>query len=613
MNLTLVKSRLNWSADHGLFWLVCATALVLRLIYLLEIEASPLFSYPAVDGKTYVLHATSLAAGNWLSQGQGPFWQPPLYPYLLGMIKAIAPDSFIYAIRWFQAILGALTCGLVYLLGRRWFTPKLGLVAGLAASCYGPLIFFDGEVLPASLAVFLNMLGLLLLDRALKQNAKSGFSPRLLFGAGLVFGLASLAVASALSFVVAASVWLFWQRRSLPLVGTFALGTLLVIAPITWRNYAIGDDLVLISCNSGVNFYIGNNANYERTLKTRPGWEWEDLIAEPVAAGIELPSEKSAYFWNKAWGYISAHPLDYLGLLATKSMQFFNGNEVGRNQDIYYWRNYSHLLCTTLWKWGIAFPFGLVSPLALLGLALLLRHKGLNLGILFVLAYSIGIIAFFPTARYRIPLLPLLLLLAAYAAWWFWESLRTGQGRQTILGLATLIVLGFLANARIGAMNMEGDAAIHYNLGQAYVSKRQLDKAHHAYAQSVTQDSTYWQAWVNLGSVTALQGNMPIADQIFRRVTQARPGQPEVWVNLAHSSMALGKIEAAVQAYEQALILDPYLPRIYAELLQVHIRRGALEQAQELLDKALAHYPNERQKLLSLYENMRRRSGAPGR
>jgi 4-amino-4-deoxy-L-arabinose transferase-like glycosyltransferase len=131
-------------------------------------------------------------------------------------------------------------------------------------------------------------------------------------GAGLVFGLASITVASVLSFVIAAVGWLLWQRRPLLLVGAFVLGVLLIIAPITWRNHVIGDDQVLISYNSGVNFYIGNNAQYERTLKTRPGWEWDDLIGQPVAAGIKRPSEKSTYFWKKGWNYIRAQPLDYL-------------------------------------------------------------------------------------------------------------------------------------------------------------------------------------------------------------------------------------------------------------------------------------------------------------
>ena len=51
---------------------------------------------------------------------------------------------------------------LLYLIGRRVFSPGVGLAAGLIASVYGPLLYFEGELLPPVLGILLN-LGLLLL------------------------------------------------------------------------------------------------------------------------------------------------------------------------------------------------------------------------------------------------------------------------------------------------------------------------------------------------------------------------------------------------------------------------------------------------------------------
>ena len=47
-------------------------ALVVRVVYILEIDASPLFAHPAVDSLTYTQHAERLAAGNWLGRGRWP-------------------------------------------------------------------------------------------------------------------------------------------------------------------------------------------------------------------------------------------------------------------------------------------------------------------------------------------------------------------------------------------------------------------------------------------------------------------------------------------------------------------------------------------------------------
>ena len=141
-------------------WLVFGLALLLRVIYILEIDQSPLFAHPAVDSETYTRQAMQLATGNWLGVGQGPFWQPPLYPYFLGVVQALAPGTFFHAARLVQALMGALVCAMVFWIGRHLFNPAVGLMAAVAAALYGPLIFFDGELLPATLSVFLNMAAL---------------------------------------------------------------------------------------------------------------------------------------------------------------------------------------------------------------------------------------------------------------------------------------------------------------------------------------------------------------------------------------------------------------------------------------------------------------------
>ena len=119
-----------------------ALALSLRLVHAFQMSASPLFIMPAVDAATYAEQAASLAAGNWLGRGQGPFWQPPLYPYFLGVIKLVFPESFYYVSRFAQALIGSLTCVLLYPIGQRLFGLGVGFIGGLIAAVYGPLIYF---------------------------------------------------------------------------------------------------------------------------------------------------------------------------------------------------------------------------------------------------------------------------------------------------------------------------------------------------------------------------------------------------------------------------------------------------------------------------------------
>ena len=583
---------------------ILVLALVLRLLHAWQMASSPLYDEPAVDGMTYVAHARELAAGDWLGRDRPVFWQPPLYPYVLGLVKLAFPDSFFHAVRWMQALWGALACALTCLLGTRLFSPRVGLAAGLAAALCGPLIYFDGEILPASLATLLGLSGLLLLLGALRRGTPASFIP-----AGLLYGLAALAVPTVLGFCLLAGAWIAWKGPSRLGAALFLLGIAAAVLPVTLRNYAIGGEPVLISSNSGVNFHIGNSADHERLVRIRPGWEWDDLVAGPVEAGIERRSERSGWFWGQAREYMREQPLDYLALQARKGLGLLNGHEEGRNQGIYYWRHYSGVLAATLWKRVVAFPFGVLAPLAVLGLVLAIHRRGLDPATLFVLAYAAAVVAFFPTSRYRAPMLPVLLVLAAHAGCWLWDRLREGRYWPAVPAAGAVALVGLVSNLGAGPMEMAGDAAIHYNIGQAHSRQGRAAAAGKALTRAVELDPAYWQAWNDLGTIRAQQGDAAGAAAIFERVSRARPDRPEPWVNLAHSYRALGRLDEAVPAYGRALSASGHLPNLYAGLMHLHLERGDPDAARRVLEEAIERRPRERERLLHIFARLQSQRG----
>ena len=550
--------------------IVFVLALSLRLIHAFQMSASPLFTMPAVDAATYSEQAASLAVGNWLGSGQGPFWQPPLYPYFLGVIKLVFPESFYYISRFAQALIGSLTCALVYLVGRRLFGPGIGFIGGLIAAVYGPLIYFDARLLPAGLATFFIFVSLLLLIRAVERPTRSIF-----IVAGFALGLASLTAAILVSLIPGVAIWLFYwlRKKAAPAVAAFLLGAMLAIAPVTLRNYTIGDDIVPISYNGGVNFYLGNNANAEQTLALRPGWEWEELVALPLREGITRPSAKSQFFYRQALEYIQNAPLDYMGLMAAKIAQFWRGDEIERNQEMYYWRKYSSVLAGTLWKWGVAFPFGLVSPLALLGLLVYIRRQGITLPVLFVLGYSFAVISFFVAARYRLPIVPLLILFAAYGGSWLYAKWREQSFQRVLLPTAVLALLVLLVNWDLPPMDGRGKAATHNDLGNAYLQQGRYDLALLKYEQATRLDSTYWQAWFNLGSLRAMRGDLRGSLPIFLNVLEHERERADVWSNVAGVYVGLGQYQQAAEVLEQAVVAAPR-EDIYAALERVYAMMG---------------------------------------
>src|SRR5438128_1820264 len=128
-------------------------ALMVRLLYLSQYANSPFFWVPALDSLYHDLRAQAIAAGRGDPHA---FFRAPLYYYFLGGIYWIFGHSF-WAARLAQAVLGAANCVLLYQLGQRLFRPMVGLIAAGAMTLYGPLVYFDGELLSPVLELFLDL------------------------------------------------------------------------------------------------------------------------------------------------------------------------------------------------------------------------------------------------------------------------------------------------------------------------------------------------------------------------------------------------------------------------------------------------------------------------
>jgi len=129
-------------ATHVAFYFgfIVALAAVLRLAYTLGSRTSPFFDHLDLDTKFYDSWARRIAAGDWV--GHDVFFMGPLYPYFLGLVYKVFGPSLLAA-KLVQSIVGALTAGVVYLLGREVFGAAVGVVAGLLAALYIPFIFTD--------------------------------------------------------------------------------------------------------------------------------------------------------------------------------------------------------------------------------------------------------------------------------------------------------------------------------------------------------------------------------------------------------------------------------------------------------------------------------------
>ena len=563
-------------------------ALGLRLGYLFQAADSPFFDAPIVDARSYTEYARELAAGSWAGRPM-PFWQAPFYPYFLGVLFSLFGENY-YLPRLLQALAGTATCLIVFKLGRTVFSPTVGWVAALGAALYGPFLYFEGELLPTTWAVLFAAVLLLVL---LWGQRRGGALPALV--AGLVLGLGTLAVPNVLLFAPVAAWWVYRWWPAAPTrcrglhMAVFAAGLLLVVGPVTLRNRIVGGEWVLISFNAGVNFYLGNNPDYDRTVAARPGAGWSDVIDLPQReAGITQPGAGSRYLLGKSWEYIRTEPSSYLALLLHKGYLFWHGAEIPRNSDLYSAAEYSPLLRLLLWKYGLAFPFGLVSALALLGAAYVLlkperRTPAAYLVLLFAGVYMLSVVLFFVTGRYRLPAVPCLLLLAAYGAC----TLAGLRHRPLYLSAGALALLLLATNAGTAATSPHVAAFHHYSLAAVYESKGMETNALQHYRRAVELAPAHDRALLGLAHMYGATQRYDDAAHTWRQFLDHYPDQDDVRLQLADFLRLRGQPQEAAAEYQKLLVRQPDQAHLYLRLGRAEAAAGRPQQAEAAYLRAL--------------------------
>ncbi len=554
---------------------VFGLALAVRGLHTLAIWKGP-FSpsfYLPIDARLYHVWAIDRLHGSW--PPLLPFERPPLYPWLLGLLyEAGGPDPLLALLA--QGVLGASACLLVHAIARELLRDlRVARTAALTCALCGPLVYFDAQVLSASLDVFL---GLLLVRLLLYAGRRASLSAWL--AAGLVAGLSALNRGGVLLFLPFA---LFWALRLAPRASVarglaFAGACALVILPVSWHNARFdepaGDDSAAatfgrlatgafapIATNSGINFYLGNHRElrpFNRLEHPEHMAVYDRIRLEPANRGIASFSGASGYLVRETLVHAAERPGDWLALLGIKLAELVNGAEIPRNTSLYAERSESPVLAALLWRFGLAFPSGLLVPLGLAGIALLRRDWRRHF-----LPWSaagtqaVFVLAFFVTARYRLPILPFLSIYAAHTAVTLWDGWR-GSSRgdvERLTGVVALLVT--FCNLPVVDVSRSRHWQELYNVGIAHLEKGERSEAETRLRQSVAGNPAAANALVALCDLLFEDERAAASLPFCQRAAAAAPHSASAQYALGASLEALGREREALAHYRQAARLAP--------------------------------------------------------
>jgi len=543
------------SGQWPAFVVIMGLAAVLRIAYTLASRQSPFFDHLDLDSRFYDLWAKDIAGGKWV--GDEVFFMGPLYPYFLAVIYKVFGTGLVW-VKVIQGLLGGLTAGVTYLMGRTLFGRVAGIAAGFIAAMYVPFIFYDNSILLPVLATLLNALMLYFLYLGLRGKHLRAFLP-----AGLFMGLSAAGNAGVLAFGLPAVVFLLIYGRErggtrLRRAALFALGAAIVVTPITLRNYIVGRDLVPLTSNAGLNFFIGNS---ERAMGAYVKPEGLDIYTDPTgetiaeaAEGRDLkPSGVSAYWTGRALTFIREHPGRFLSNLGRKVFFFWSVYEVPQIEHLQFERRYSWLL-------RIPSPsFGIVCPLGVLGIILSLRkRKEAYLLLLFILAYSTTIITFFVVARYRLPMIPALLVFAGYTLhWWIAKAARRAWSPIVYSGIG-FVALFVLVHVNLYQVDpLSGFAQSYYRLGLTHEKQGRHLEAIESYTRAVATNAALEEAHVNLGILLSRERRYQEAARALSRALAIKPDYARAYYNLGLVYAEQAEGDSALLMIERALELKP--------------------------------------------------------
>jgi 4-amino-4-deoxy-L-arabinose transferase-like glycosyltransferase len=349
---------------------------------------------------------------------------PPLTVFALIPVAAVGnalglhdEDSQL-VMRFEIALFGLLAVFLIGLLGRELVGDRTGLIAAGIAAVYPYLWINDGLIMSEALAAALVTGALLLTFRLLRRPSLG-----LAFGLGVVCGLAALARAELIMLAPLLALPMLRSFRAQPwsgrlkVVGSVAVGSVLVVGPWVAFNFSRFDEPTFISTNDGTAMLASNCDNVFEGPSTGLTY-LKGCIPTHAPPGDQ--SVVSRIYRDRAWDYVSTRKKRFAVVELARIGRDWS---LFRPVDMLSW-NEAEGRASWITGLGLYFYYPLLA-LAIGGIVVLKRRRTRQWPLLIPpIIVTLGTVLAYGQTRFRVPAEPTIVVLAAVSLgalsrrWW---------------------------------------------------------------------------------------------------------------------------------------------------------------------------------------------------
>ena len=384
--------------------------------FLLWYSSTALGLAPVLDGREQLELATRIAHGTLPAE---PYYRAVLYPSLIAwLIKAgVVAEQLPFAARMLNGALHLLSTALVWMIAMRvWRAPGAAVLAAVLFGMNPVVLHFVADPLDLTFAMTLMLGGILAGLRALTGTV---IDRAALVCAAVLLTSAMLARPQMLLLLPVLLALLLARADGRSRLHWAWVPMLLLAVLMGWANFQISGQFRVLPWQGAYNLWAANgpdaNGRYftqrEKIAVYREGSnparvESERLYQRANPGAPTDPASMSRYWHERTWNYISSAPRAWLRLVASKAWYLLN------NVEQYDIKTYQFHRARSPWLRNNPLAWSWLLAAAVAALIMHTRNRAARTVAFYALAYGSGLLLSYVSARFRLPLVPLLAVLA---------------------------------------------------------------------------------------------------------------------------------------------------------------------------------------------------------